>query len=1427
MDDLGSLAQRFAGLARLAAEEAVYRARDTSQHGLPVVLKRLPAAWSAGHALAELLAARSPDRPWLFAAGDGSAWLVRRWAPGRPCALGAGAGTADSAPSSPSPPDFASHAALVADLLAAVADLHATGALHGHLGPGNLLVWTDLEHEATPLGDSPESASRPLSLRRLDALYRAEVEEAASVPAPAHAGPASGGRRRVWLVDAGIGLARFRHAGREFPGAPACLPPELLLGQAPDERTDLYVLGLSLYEALAGTPACDALSTREALAWQLRGLPRPLRRSYTTLPEAVDEVLLRLLAKDPGERFPHARAALRAWKHATGLPVPPAAEAPALGRFLPPAFVGRDGELRGLRGMLREACRGTERPRRATPLLPAPRAAEPATSIEGLEAAAIAGGKEEPTQEPTVGIVRALPPTASDDETGEAFRGGLVVLAGEEGIGKTRLLRELAGRAFLEDVPLLLGRSSERPRWPLEPFAELLREALRREDCPRPRRPPPQLAAAVEAREAAGEAGAATPWPESPAGEEGEAERRAFEDLAGYLVDAARIRPLALAFEDFQHADGATCRQLLTLVRALRVALHEEAPGPAPGDMGAEEATEERPELRRDVPRLFLVATFDPTAGAPEAESLLRDLHQLDAVRVVALPPLDAAAVGAALASGFGWPLAARALPDAFAAAGVGNPLTIAHAAAWLRTAQRLSLTGGGAPKLAWDGRPLDVPAADLPRARAAGLSAAARRVLAAFAVADTPIGRAALAKLLRQPDVSPPASVTTPAATAPAAPHADVAPTAAAASPPSPMAATEDMERGLAEALAEGWIGPDSCRGPGVFCFPHPSYQRLFYGMTEPEERSRLHRQWADLVEGANGPAGGRTPLLDAFHAVRGRRGDRLVSTARAAAAQALARFAPERAVAAVQAALDVARAGTDGGECASAAALRLDLVEALRRAGFWHQAVELLGEAAMLKQDGAFGGDAAGRVDALLRRAAVLERGGRLESAAQACEEAWEAGTGSAAALAPAAGLACGRVLLALGRHAEAERRVREALAMLPAGRAQAEAAGLEALLAETAAARGDRAAEAAAWERSASLRQAAEQPALAAQALQHRALALGEAGRWSESASALQAAGARADDCADYRTFGAALDALARAHEALGLIEEAERDAARSLTVRRGIGDLRGICSGYRTLGLFYAHAAEYGPAIHCLRRAARMARDLADRPLYGECLLQLADAFLAAGHPENAARLATETKALAERLAEPRLPAGLALLDAGLAERRGDHPRAETAAARAEQLFLRAGDRMGLNEARLRRLELAARGTVTSSGAGEPFEGLAASLDPELAAGVLAPRLLLARARTAAVVGEVRGESAAEAEAVCLEAVEAADRLGQREPLWRALAALAGARERLGLPEEARVARRRAAEVARSIAHDLPAELRPGYLASLDFPFASAV
>jgi len=135
-------------------------------------------------------------------------------------------------------------------------------------------------------------------------------------------GARAGGERVLKILD--FGLAKVidpSAAGAPTPlalptakgmivGTPRFVAPEQVLGQSIDHRADLYSAGIVLYMLLAGRdPFHHHREMFDILAAQVKEIPKPpSMQAEQPIPEALDRIVLRALAKAPEDRFPDARA---------------------------------------------------------------------------------------------------------------------------------------------------------------------------------------------------------------------------------------------------------------------------------------------------------------------------------------------------------------------------------------------------------------------------------------------------------------------------------------------------------------------------------------------------------------------------------------------------------------------------------------------------------------------------------------------------------------------------------------------------------------------------------------------------------------------------------------------------------------------------------------------------------------------------------------------------------------------------------------------------------------------------------------------------------------------------------------------------------------------------------------------------------------
>ena len=121
------------------------------------------------------------------------------------------------------------------------------------------------------------------------------------------------------VTDFGIGraadFATMTQTGA-IMGTPHYMSPEQAKGLPVDSRTDLYSLGIVLYQMLTGEVPFDADTPWEVIRQQVEGHTRPMRRLRGDVPRVVEQVVSRCLEKDPGKRYQSAQEMIQALERA-------------------------------------------------------------------------------------------------------------------------------------------------------------------------------------------------------------------------------------------------------------------------------------------------------------------------------------------------------------------------------------------------------------------------------------------------------------------------------------------------------------------------------------------------------------------------------------------------------------------------------------------------------------------------------------------------------------------------------------------------------------------------------------------------------------------------------------------------------------------------------------------------------------------------------------------------------------------------------------------------------------------------------------------------------------------------------------------------------------------------------------------------------
>jgi serine/threonine-protein kinase len=123
-----------------------------------------------------------------------------------------------------------------------------------------------------------------------------------------------GSNGQVKVAD--FGIARAMNAPTEsnltqagaVMGTASYFSPEQAQGAQPDPRSDLYSLGIVMYEMVAGRPPFTGENPVSIAYKQVHDPPQPLNQIVADIPRPFEAIIAKLLAKDPKLRYPSAHA---------------------------------------------------------------------------------------------------------------------------------------------------------------------------------------------------------------------------------------------------------------------------------------------------------------------------------------------------------------------------------------------------------------------------------------------------------------------------------------------------------------------------------------------------------------------------------------------------------------------------------------------------------------------------------------------------------------------------------------------------------------------------------------------------------------------------------------------------------------------------------------------------------------------------------------------------------------------------------------------------------------------------------------------------------------------------------------------------------------------------------------------------------------
>lgn len=383
-------------------------------------------------------------------------------------------------------------------------------------------------------------------------------------------------RGQAKIMD--FGLARFGGRTRvtkeaAIMGTVDYMSPEQAGGHSViDHRTDIWSLGVVLYEML--TCRLPFIATYDAAVIHriLYEAPDRLDDSESEIPSSLELTIQKMLQKDPAARYQDMSALIGDLESVQSRPA------------LPPTIMLTEGS---------EVLTEELEPAPLPPLL------------AGIERSGFVGRHEELAQ--------------LWNRWGQACKGQhqLFFLAGEPGIGKSRLVAEFAGSAHAGGATVLLGGVEEGTGFPYQPFVEALRHYV--SVCPASVLAEQTSTFGAELTRVIPELNQRLPnLPVLPP-PQGDSERyRLFDAFAGLLVRACSSQPIILILEDLHWAEKETLLLLKHIVRS----------------------TAQSP--------LFIVATYRDTemSRTHPLNRTLSDLHRGRRFQKISLTGLDEKEVG-------------------------------------------------------------------------------------------------------------------------------------------------------------------------------------------------------------------------------------------------------------------------------------------------------------------------------------------------------------------------------------------------------------------------------------------------------------------------------------------------------------------------------------------------------------------------------------------------------------------------------------------------------------------------------------------------------------------------------------------------------------------------------------------------------------
>ena len=222
-------------------------------------------------------------------------------------------------------------------------------------------------------------------------------------------------RGKAKIMDFGVAVESRQVLDRQIRGSLHYMPPEVLKQDRVDSRADLYSLGMTLYETVTGALPGYGKPSIEVIRMHLDEEVRPPSSINPSVPPELEQIIMRLLEKDPRHRYASAAALLHAVAVAAGKKADAGEMLVGRGELFAAPLIGRKSEVAQLASMIDEAREGN---------------------------------------------------------------GNGVIVVGAEGMGKSRIVRDATLRAQLEGARVFCGRCPINRKTIYAPFVEIFQQMV-------------------------------------------------------------------------------------------------------------------------------------------------------------------------------------------------------------------------------------------------------------------------------------------------------------------------------------------------------------------------------------------------------------------------------------------------------------------------------------------------------------------------------------------------------------------------------------------------------------------------------------------------------------------------------------------------------------------------------------------------------------------------------------------------------------------------------------------------------------------------------------------------------------------------------------------------------------------------------------